>query len=90
MPHIVREGQECISLSAAPEYPLGVIEDVKFASTELVIDPGPCTLVTYTDGIIEAMNNAADQYGTERTMSFLETVANLPPQKMIEKTSRRR
>jgi serine phosphatase RsbU (regulator of sigma subunit) len=85
MPHIVRQGQKCTSLEAEPEYPLGVIEEVKFASTKIVLDPGPCTLVTYTDGIIEAMNGDADQYGTERTMAFLETVADLPPQKMIDK-----
>ncbi|NOX58523.1 MAG: SpoIIE family protein phosphatase [Planctomycetes bacterium] len=85
MPHIVRPNAPCTNLSAEPEYPLGVIEDVKFESTQIVLDPGPCTLVTYTDGIIEAMNDEAEQYGTERTMAFLETVADLPPQKMVDK-----
>ena len=41
--------------------------------------------VLLADGIIEAMNDEQEQYGTERAMQFLATVADQPPQKMIDK-----
>ena len=63
MPHIVRPNAPCTNLSAEPEYPLGVIEEVKFESTQIVRNPGPCTLVTYSDGIIEAMSPTVEVYG---------------------------
>ena len=44
---------------------LGVVEDFEYESGELNLAPGD-TLMLYTDGVTEAENAAAEQYGEER------------------------
>ena len=64
--------------------PLGVFEDAKFGERELQLKPGE-TLLVYTDGVTEAMNQAKDLFGEDRLEKAVTGVASLSPEKIAER-----
>jgi len=64
--------------------PLGVFEDAKFGERELQLKPGE-TLLVYTDGVTEAMNQAKDLFGEDRLENAVTGVASLSPEKIAER-----
>ncbi len=64
--------------------PLGVFEDAKFGEQELHLKPGE-TLLVYTDGVTEAMNQAKDLFGEDRLEKAVTGVADLSPEKIAER-----
>ena len=83
LPIIVRPGGQVEALEMEPDYPLGVMKDTQCSSREFTLDPGECTLVCYTDGVTEAMNEDAEQFGVDRLIQMLEAQANIRPQPLI-------
>jgi len=63
--------------------PLGVFEDAKFGEREIQLKPGE-TLLVYTDGVTEAMNQARDLFGEERLLGALVQRASLSAEKLTE------
>lgn len=55
------------------ELPLGMMPDVKYSDYELKLQSGD-TVIFYTDGIIEAENEAEEMYGTERLVGLVTTL----------------
>ncbi|MFC1844351.1 SpoIIE family protein phosphatase [Thermodesulfobacteriota bacterium] len=80
---IVNAGQTqpilCSNLSSEPQYidpegdrfPLGIIEDCDYQEAEVSLKSGD-TVVFYTDGIVEAMNETGDMYGFDRFIEVIE------------------
>jgi sigma-B regulation protein RsbU (phosphoserine phosphatase) len=64
--------------------PLGVFEDAKFGERELQLKPGE-TLLVYTDGVTEAMNQAKDLFGEDRLEKAVTGVVDLSPEKIAER-----
>jgi sigma-B regulation protein RsbU (phosphoserine phosphatase) len=64
--------------------PLGVFEDAQFGERELQLKPGE-TLLVYTDGVTEAMNEAKDLFGEDRLEKAVTGVASLSPEKIAER-----
>jgi len=64
--------------------PLGVFEDAKFGERELQLKPGE-TLLVYTDGVTEAMNQAKDLFGEDRLEKAVTGVADLSSEKIAER-----
>ncbi len=64
--------------------PLGVFEDAKFGERELQLAPGE-TLVVYTDGVTEAMNEAKDLFGEDRLEQAMSGVAGYSAEKIAER-----
>jgi len=64
--------------------PLGVFEDAKFGERELQLKPGE-TLLVYTDGVTEAMNQAKDLFGEDRLEKAVTGVASLSSEKIAER-----
>jgi phosphoserine phosphatase RsbU/P len=64
--------------------PLGVFEDAKFGERELQLKPGE-TLLVYTDGVTEAMNQAKDLFGEDRLEKAVTGVTDLSPEKIAER-----
>lgn len=68
--------------------PLGVFEDAKFGQRELHLEVGE-TLLVYTDGVTEAMNEAKDLFGEHRLEQAVEGAgagdAELSPEKIVER-----
>jgi phosphoserine phosphatase RsbU/P len=49
---------------------LGLFPEATYSSTEIPLDPGDRVLL-YTDGILEAMNSAREEFGKSRLKNFL-------------------
>jgi sigma-B regulation protein RsbU (phosphoserine phosphatase) len=64
--------------------PLGVFEDAKFGERDLQLKSGE-TLLVYTDGVTEAMNQAKDLFGEDRLEKAVTGVADLSPEKIAER-----
>jgi len=56
------------------EIPLGINSDVVYPQTDLVLEPGDVVL-TYTDGINEAINPSGDLYTNRRAHALLENAS---------------
>jgi sigma-B regulation protein RsbU (phosphoserine phosphatase) len=53
-----------------PNLPLGVIDDFEYAAQECLLPPG-ATLLLYTDGVTEAMDEKHNQFGRQRLLDCL-------------------
>jgi sigma-B regulation protein RsbU (phosphoserine phosphatase) len=75
---------ECFEIPCEPGYPLGVVEQADYVTQWNDLGPEPCTLFCYTDGVIEAMNQAGDQFARSRMVQVLHAAAGIAPDKLIE------
>ena len=64
--------------------PLGVFEDAKFGERELQLKPGE-TLLVYTDGVTEAMNEARDLFGEDRLLEAVTGQAGRTAERLTER-----
>lgn len=64
--------------------PLGLFCNVEFNSQKLSLHKGD-SLVLYTDGISETLDQAGNEYGIERLMSRAREFRELPPDILIQK-----
>jgi serine phosphatase RsbU (regulator of sigma subunit) len=63
---------------------LGAFEDWQCSIAEVQLAPGD-VLAIYTDGITEAANAAAQEFGEERLLHLLQTHRSLAPAQLLEK-----
>lgn len=61
--------------------PLGLFETTTFKSHSVTLEPND-TLVFFTDGISEAMNNLEEEYGVERLRSVVAGYARAPVEEL--------
>jgi sigma-B regulation protein RsbU (phosphoserine phosphatase) len=64
----------CRPLPLTPHKPLGIAARAQYTSDRLGLAPGDCCFI-YTDGITEAMNARAEQFGAERLQAVLGQAA---------------
>lgn len=62
--------------------PLGIAENYVFTSKSITIEPGT-SLVLYTDGITEALNQHQEFFSEERLNTFLTSVSTLSAEAMV-------
>ncbi len=62
--------------------PLGIMGDAPYVSGTVTLEPGDW-LVIFTDGVVEAENNAQEEYGEIRFMTMLNAGVMLSPQMML-------
>jgi len=60
-------------------FPLGVIPETVYEVAEVSLEPGD-TVVIYTDGVTEAMNQQSKQFGTARLYDVLKEGSSEPAQ----------
>ena len=63
---------------------MGVFDDAKFGERELQLKPGE-TLLVYTDGVTEAMNEARDLFGEDRLLEAVTRQAGRTAEKLTER-----
>ena len=61
-------------LDVKPNLPLGIVADFEYAAQECQLQP-QATLLLYTDGVTEAMNEQHKQFGRERLSNCLQAGA---------------
>lgn len=82
-------GKDIRTLPAKANLPLGVIDDMIYATQEEVLEPNE-TVFLYTDGLTEAMNANRKQFGLLRVTSTLNQLVkrnNLSPQLIINQVT---
>lgn len=67
--------------------PLGIFEVARYAEEDTVLAPGD-TLVLFSDGVTEAANSDADQFGDERVLECLQGGAELSANALLERLLR--
>ncbi|MFA6001183.1 MAG: SpoIIE family protein phosphatase [Thermoleophilia bacterium] len=70
-------------LKAAQSIPLGVIPDYKYLSTQATT-AGACSILMYTDGLIEARPDGGDPFGESRIVETLAGQCCEPAQKVAD------
>ncbi len=64
--------------------PLGILSDAPYESGSLVLDVGDWLLV-FTDGVIEAVNAADEEYGEGRMLAVLHAGATAAPEELLRR-----
>ena len=62
---LIKRDNQLFDIKGSSELPLGMMANVTYPDWELELQAGDI-VIFYTDGIIEAENEAAEMYGTER------------------------
>jgi sigma-B regulation protein RsbU (phosphoserine phosphatase) len=81
-PIVLRQGRA--DALPAGDMAMGLLASAAFAEHSVDIAPGE-TLIVYSDGVTEAMNEAGDFYGDERFQALLPGLASLPAAKAGER-----
>jgi phosphoserine phosphatase RsbU/P len=87
-PLVTVKSDSRVRLSSPEGIALGMVSNEMFdvvQETVLQLDTGDVA-VLYTDGVIEAMDEQANEYGQQRFFDFVAANRELPPQEIIEKT----
>lgn len=71
---ILRHSNGALESMEVGGLPLGIRSDVIYETASLVLKPGDA-LILFTDGVVEAFNEAGEEFGNTR---WLEAIRNLP------------
>jgi len=75
-PLLIRDNQASILSSEGARFPLGVMQSPVYKTRSLDLLPGD-TLLLYTDGLTEAMDENQEMFGEERMIHFLLTLIRM-------------
>jgi serine phosphatase RsbU (regulator of sigma subunit) len=64
--------------------PLGVDGDTEYDEREVVVEAGT-SIVFYTDGVVEAMNDHGELFSFERLFALLDRYQNLAPKELVHR-----
>ena len=81
-PLLFRSGATDIALLEAKGIALGVIEQVDLDEVELELKRGD-TVVLYTDGVTEALNEAGEEFGSARLMAVVRAQSGASARELI-------
>jgi serine phosphatase RsbU (regulator of sigma subunit) len=79
--YLVRSKNQLIEELSRTGIPLGVLEDTSWSQQNISIEQGD-TLVLYTDGVTDALNEKEQFYGQERLMEALQRYFGRPVPEM--------
>lgn len=77
---ILRRANSTLETLEVGGLPLGIQKDVNYETASLELKPGDA-LILFTDGVVEAFNEAGEEFGNER---WLGAIRNLPDWKAQE------
>lgn len=81
-PYVRRAGQVHFDMRSSACLPLGIEPTEKYQQLTYQAAPGE-TILLYTDGLPEAMNDKNEQFGMERIETFLAATPASKPQELI-------
>jgi sigma-B regulation protein RsbU (phosphoserine phosphatase) len=83
-PLIIRSGQKPEWLKVPEGFLLGVMEDAVYRTEKILLNPGD-KILSYTDGVIEAMDRKKAFYSEKKLYSTVEKETNVPVDHLIRK-----
>ena len=86
MPYLFRKGQVRFLPQAqnSDRFPLGIVHGVRYEQLTMGLEPGDI-LISYTDGIVDAMNGHDETFGFERLAQAICRYAELTPEMMVDR-----
>jgi len=82
-PYVLKPNGNIKELHEAHGLPLGLYPEKEYKDTRIQLGKGD-TLVLYTDGVTELLNDRKIQYGNERFKENLVKLANFAPSDMVK------
>jgi serine phosphatase RsbU (regulator of sigma subunit) len=80
-PIVLRKSNSLERLTAGG-LPLGIMADAAYESGTTTLDPGDW-LIVFTDGLVEAVNSAEEEYGEQRLINALHGSSQSSPSEML-------
>ena len=74
-PPLLRRSSGLLTELEAGGLPFGMFADATYEAGQILVGPGDLLLV-YTDGVVEAVNEAGDEYGLDRLRAFVRDGAS--------------
>lgn len=81
---VLRRASGAIEHLEAGGLPLGIQQNVNYASGEVILAAGDW-LIIFTDGLVEALNEAGEEYGEQRMITVLNVNAGLAPDLLLDR-----
>lgn len=81
---VLRRSSGAIERLDAGGLPLGIQQDVSYASGEVTLAAGDW-LIIFTDGLVEAVNQAGEEYGEQRMIAVLNGNIELAPDLLLDR-----
>lgn len=81
---ILRRSSGAIERLVAGGVPLGIQQDAKYDAGAATLAPGDW-LVIFTDGLVEAVNFAGEEYGEQRLLAVLNANTGLAPDLLLQR-----
>jgi hypothetical protein len=81
---ILRRGSGAIERLSNGGLPLGMWADKSYEAGNVVLQPGDW-LVIFTDGVVEAENGRAEEYGEQRVLDVLQAGAAATPNELLRR-----
>jgi hypothetical protein len=81
---VLRRNSGAIERLDAGGLPLGIQQDVNYASGDVRLASGDW-LIIFTDGLVEAVNHTGEEYGEERMMAVLNGNVGMQPDLLLDR-----
>lgn len=79
---ICREGKaEILSVQG---FPLGLFDEAEYREIKVALNPGDC-VIFYTDGLLEARDLRAEEFGVDRLKETVARYSSLPVKRLVDK-----
>lgn len=79
----IRPGQEPRSMHADADYPLGITGETDYKLCQTTLAQGPVSLLLYTDGVVEAMDEDMTLFGSKRLQQSVLDAADIKPDTLV-------
>jgi len=81
---VLRRSSGAIERLEAGGLPLGIQQDVNYESGTVTLGQGDW-LIIFTDGLVEAVNHAGEEYGEQRMLAILNGNIELAPDLLLDR-----
>jgi serine phosphatase RsbU (regulator of sigma subunit) len=78
-----KTGEAALVETQGDRFPLGILDVADYQETRLQLEPGD-TLILYTDGIVEAMNEQEELFGFDRLLTVIQELTATEPAAILD------
>jgi phosphoserine phosphatase RsbU/P len=79
---ILRRSSGAVERLTIGGLPLGIMVEAQYQSGEVILQTDDL-LVTFTDGLIEALNSRGEEYGEQRLLNLLQSAVTTTPEELL-------
>lgn len=83
-PPVLRHNSGLVEPLTQGGLPLGIRDEGRYESGEVTLQPGDW-LLTFTDGLVEALNERNQEYGEQRLVQLLQGGVHITPQELLRR-----